>query len=153
MFFDGLSHEQGRSHPRHRSPVRSLSYGGANGGRGGNSPPSGRIEGAALPPLREWRPWRFQLKIRSPTSYARSSTPSAARIDQIRTQIAESGAVCAFPEYAHDAGLITTVTEGSDIRTGDELSPEGGTLSPGAGRYEVLLTQMADTIVDCLADQ
>ena len=94
----------------------------------------------------------FGLQPAIAVSLGDASTPSAARIDQIRTQIAESGAVCAFPEYAHDAGLITTVTEGSDIRTGGELSPEGGTLSPGAGQYEVLLTQMADTIVDCLAD-
>ena len=95
----------------------------------------------------------FGLQPAIAVSLGDASTPSAARIDQIRTQIAESGAVCAFPEYAHDASLITTVTEGSDIRTGGELSPEGGTLSPGAGQYEVLLTQMADTIVDCLADQ
>ncbi|WP_042246392.1 metal ABC transporter solute-binding protein, Zn/Mn family, partial [Paracoccus sp. PAMC 22219] len=92
----------------------------------------------------------FGLQPAIAVSLGDASTPSAARIDQIRTQIADTGAVCAFPEYAHDAGLIDTVTEGSDIRTGGELSPEGGMLPPGAGQYEVLLTQMTDTIVDCL---
>ncbi len=92
----------------------------------------------------------FDLQPAIAVSLGDASTPSAARIDQIRTQIAEAGAACAFPEYAHDAGLIATVTEGSDIRIGGELSPEGGMLPPGAGQYEVLLTQMADTIIECL---
>lgn len=79
-----------------------------------------------------------------------ASTPSAARIDQIRQQIADSGAVCAFPELSQDPRLLATVSEGSDLRLGGELSPEGGELPPGAGQYDALLTDMGQTIATCL---
>ena len=78
-----------------------------------------------------------------------ASTPSAARIEEIRAKIAESGATCAFPEYGHDASLIDTVVEGSNVRIGGELSPAGAELSPDAGGYEALLTVMADTLIAC----
>lgn len=95
----------------------------------------------------------FGLTPSLAVSLGDASTPSAGRIDAMRRQIVDSNAVCAFPEYAHDPALIDTVIEGSATRLGGALSPEGGALAPGAGQYEVLLTQMADTIIDCLAGE
>ena len=95
----------------------------------------------------------FGLQPAIPVALGDASTPSAARIAEIRAQIAQSGATCAFPEYAHDPALIATVTEGSTLTLGGELSPEGGALAPGAGQYDALLTQMADTLLDCLNRQ
>ncbi|WP_265500606.1 zinc ABC transporter substrate-binding protein [Paracoccus beibuensis] len=91
----------------------------------------------------------FGLQPAIPVSLGDASTPSAARIEGIQNEIARSGATCAFPEYAHDAGLVETVIEGSDVRLGGELSPAGGDLAPGAGQYEALLTAMADTMIAC----
>lgn len=93
----------------------------------------------------------FGLQPAMAVSLGDASTPSAARIDQIRTQITQTGARCAFPEYAHDDSLIATVIEGTETRLGGELSPEGGMLAPGAGQYDVLLTGLTDTIVACLS--
>lgn len=93
----------------------------------------------------------FGLQPAIPVSLGDASTPSAARIDQIRSMITQTGAHCAFPEFAHDPALLNTVTEGSPVRLGGELSPEGGDLGPGAGQYEALLTGMADTIIACLS--
>ncbi|MFC0200683.1 zinc ABC transporter substrate-binding protein [Paracoccus rhizosphaerae] len=91
----------------------------------------------------------FGLQPAVPVSLGDASTPSAARIDEIRGQIAQSGATCAFPEYAHDPALIDTVIEGTDVRVGGELSPAGGDLAPGANQYEALLTAMTNTMIAC----
>ncbi|MCG6111840.1 MAG: zinc ABC transporter substrate-binding protein [Paracoccus sp.] len=93
----------------------------------------------------------FGLQPAMAVSLGDASTPSAARIDQIRTRITQTGARCAFPEYAHDDSLIATVIEGTGTRLGGELSPEGGMLPPGAGQYDALLTGLTDTIVACLS--
>lgn len=91
----------------------------------------------------------FGLQPAVPVSLGDASTPSAARISQVRSEITESGAVCAFPEYAHDPVLIETVIEGSDVRLGEELSPEGGSLAHGGGQYDRLLTSIAETLIGC----
>lgn len=95
----------------------------------------------------------FGLQPAVPVSLGDASTPSAARIDEIRGQIVQSGAACAFPEYAHDPALIDTVIEGTNVRVGGELSPAGGDLAPGADQYEALLTAMADTMIACLKSE
>lgn len=91
---------------------------------------------------------RFELAPAIPVALGDASTPSAARIDQIRRQIAETGAACAFPEYAHDARLIETAIEGTETRLGGTLDPQGGS---GAESYQDMMRQMADTITECFA--
>lgn len=95
----------------------------------------------------------FGLLPAVPVSLGDASSPSAARIEQVRAQITKSGAVCAFPEYAHDPVMIDTVIEGSSVRRGGELSPEGGALQHGIGQYDLLLTTMAETLVTCLESE
>lgn len=80
-----------------------------------------------------------------------ASSPSAARLAEIRGEISESGAVCAFPEYGHDPALIATATEGSTLRLGSPLDPEGRGLSAGATLYDDLLRGIGDTLTDCLS--
>lgn len=79
-----------------------------------------------------------------------ASTPSAARLRAIRDEIAEEGAVCAFPEANHDPKLIAAVIEGSEIRQGAALDPEGTGATPGAGLYAELLRDMGQALADCL---
>lgn len=93
---------------------------------------------------------RFDLPPAIPLSLGDASTPSAARIEQIRTAIVETGATCAFPEYAHDARLIDTAIEGSAVRLGAVLDPQGGASQPGPQQYQAMLRDMADGIANCL---
>ena len=62
----------------------------------------------------------------------------------------ETGAACAFPEYASDPTLVQTVIHGTDVRMGAELSPEGGMLEAGPDLYPATMTAMAETLVACL---
>ena len=89
----------------------------------------------------------FGLKSAVALSLGDATTPSAARVQMVREQVVDSGAVCAFPEYAHDPVLLTTVIEGTGTRIGGELSPEGA--DGDATRYDDILTGLADTLVDC----
>ncbi|WJS86230.1 zinc ABC transporter substrate-binding protein [Paracoccus sp. TOH] len=92
----------------------------------------------------------YGLEPAIPVSLGDASTPSAARLRAIREEIAEQGAVCAFPEANHDPKLIAAVTEGSPVRQGAPLDPEGRGSQSGAALYGVILRGMAQTLTDCL---
>ncbi|MDQ1899452.1 zinc ABC transporter substrate-binding protein [Paracoccus sp. WLY502] len=94
----------------------------------------------------------FGLQPAIAVSLGDASTPSAARLAEIRARITEGGAVCAFPEYGSDPKLVQAVTDGGAIRTGDELTPEGGDLEPGPQLYGQILSQMAGAITGCLSE-
>lgn len=93
----------------------------------------------------------FGLKPAIPVSLGDASTPSAARLGAIRDRIADTGASCGFPEHASDPRLLQTVAEGTGLRLGGELSPEGGTLPGGPDLYAALLSTMTDRLTDCLS--
>ncbi|WP_207102222.1 zinc ABC transporter substrate-binding protein [Paracoccus shandongensis] len=93
----------------------------------------------------------YGLRPAIAVSLGDASAPSAARLSAIRDRIGTAGAACAFPEYASDPKLVQTAIEGSGIRMGDALSPEGGTASPGPGLYFDLLSGMAQAIDGCLS--
>ena len=92
----------------------------------------------------------YGLRPAIAVSLGDASSPSAARLSRIRDQIAETGAACAFPEYASDPTLVQTVIQGTDVRMGAELSPEGGMLEAGPDLYPATMTAMAETLVACL---
>lgn len=94
----------------------------------------------------------YGLRPAIAVSLGDASTPSAARLSSIRQQVAATGAACAFPEYGSDPKLVQTVIEGSAIRMGEELSPEGGPISPGPDLYLDLMTSLADRITGCLEE-
>lgn len=96
---------------------------------------------------------RFGLSPAIPIALGDASTPSAARIDAIRTEIVNSGAVCAFPEYAHDEALIRTAIEGTEVRLGEVIDPEGSLQEEGAGQYEAMLRGMGRSIATCLSGE
>lgn len=82
-----------------------------------------------------------------------ASAPSAARLRELRRTLGEAGAVCAFPETNHDPRLLASVLEGTGIRQGAALSPEGGPAEPRPGAYAAILTGLAETLLDCLAPE
>ena len=93
----------------------------------------------------------FGLRPAMPVSPGDATTPSAARIANLRARIIDKGAACAFPEFGHDARLIATATEGSETRTGAALDPEGAGLTPGAELYGQVLTGLSSALVGCLS--
>ena len=95
----------------------------------------------------------YGLRPAIAVSLGDASTPSAARLSAIRTEIAATRAACAFPEYGGDPTLVQAAIEGSDVRMGKELSPEGGNASPGPDLYFALMRDMADTIDSCLSER
>jgi zinc transport system substrate-binding protein len=95
----------------------------------------------------------FGLRPAIAVSLGDASTPSAARLSQIRDQIAETGATCAFPEFGGDPKLVQTVIEGTPVRMGNELEPEGGMQEIGPGLYEQTLENMAAVLAECLGGE
>lgn len=92
----------------------------------------------------------YGLRPAIAVSLGDASTPSAARLRDIRAQISESGVTCAFPEYGSDPKLVQTAIEGTPVRMGAELAPEGGSGEAGPGLYEQTLAGMADVLANCL---
>jgi zinc transport system substrate-binding protein len=75
--------------------------------------------------------------------------PSARRLVDIREKILDSGAVCVFSEPQFEPGVVVTVIEGTDARTG-VLDPLGADLPPGPDAYFALLENLAADLRSCL---
>lgn len=78
-----------------------------------------------------------------------ASSPGAARLVDLRTEIEAGGVVCLFPEVQHDPALLEQLAEGTGARIGGALDPVGSSLEPGAGAYAALLRGLATTIAGC----
>ena len=76
--------------------------------------------------------------------------PGARRLQEIRHRIEESGVACVFSEPQFEIGYVTTVLEGTGARTAS-LDPLGVNVEPGPDAYRRMLTELADTLADCLA--
>lgn len=94
----------------------------------------------------------YGLEAAIPVSLGDASTPSAARLRQIQTQIRDNGARCAFPEANHDPKLLQVVTEGTKARQGQALDPEGSSHASGGDLYALILQGIGTAIADCLGD-
>ncbi|AGT07674.1 zinc ABC transporter substrate-binding protein [Paracoccus aminophilus] len=94
----------------------------------------------------------FGLESAIPVSLGDAATPSAARLTDIKAQLASAKAVCAFPEQNHDARLIAAVTEGTAVRPGAALDPEGSALAIGPDLYLDVIQSLAGTMLSCLKD-
>lgn len=79
-----------------------------------------------------------------------ASAPSAARLTEIKNQIVQEGAVCAFPEVNHDPRLLAAVTEGSKVREGAALDPSGSGQAVTAALYGQILGKIGGSLVECL---
>ena len=76
--------------------------------------------------------------------------PGAERLREIKTKIAELGAVCVFAEPQFDPKLVEVVVEGTKSNTA-VLDPLGATLPDGPDLYFSLMKQTAAALKDCLA--
>lgn len=94
---------------------------------------------------------QFGLNIAGTIALGDAAAPGAQRLSELRDQLRDAGAVCIFPEVNHSSRYIDMVIEGTEVRVGAELDPEGVTLEPGAGLYPTLMRNMAQAIADCVA--
>lgn len=78
-----------------------------------------------------------------------ATSPSAARLREVRAEIADAGARCAHPDYGQDPKLIRTVIEGSEARMGDALDAAGVALEPGPNLYAEVILGIAATLLEC----
>ena len=62
-----------------------------------------------------------------------------------------SEAVCVFAEPQFNPAVIETIAGGTSARVG-VLDPLGAEIEDGPGLYPALLTGLADSLIDCLAD-
>lgn len=92
---------------------------------------------------------RFGLTLAGTVTVSPETAPGAARIDQLKTRVAELGATCVFAEPNFEPAIISAITEGTAAKAG-VLDPEGGALTEGPDLYPNLLRGLATSLVDCL---
>jgi len=73
----------------------------------------------------------------------------AARLQEIRRKIGEASVACVFSEPQFTPKLLATITEGTDAKTG-VLDPLGADLAPGKEQYFQLMTNLANSLTQCL---
>jgi zinc transport system substrate-binding protein len=92
----------------------------------------------------------FGLKVVGSVRLGDATSPGAAHLAALGQDLAAQNAVCLFPEVNHDAALARTLTEGTGLRLGAPLDPEGMAIEPGAGLYATLMRNLARDLVACL---
>ncbi|MDP1702863.1 MAG: zinc ABC transporter substrate-binding protein [Aestuariivirga sp.] len=92
---------------------------------------------------------RFGLTAVGSISDISASAPSAKRLNEIRSKLEETKALCVFREPQFDAKYVTVVLEGSKAKSGI-LDPIGSDITPGPKAYAELLNQLAKGAGDCL---
>lgn len=91
---------------------------------------------------------RFGLTANGAIRIGDATTPSAARLAELRDELKEEGVVCAFSEPQFDDGLVKAVA-GDDVKTGI-LDPQGADIEPGTAFYGQLMDKMTTSFADCL---
>lgn len=94
----------------------------------------------------------YGLTVAGTISLGDAAAPGAERLTEIRHLLEEQAAVCIFPETQHDPKQVEALVEGTPVRLGGALDPSGSGLTYGPGLYAALLTGMAETLAECLAE-
>lgn len=95
----------------------------------------------------------FEMDFDFPASGAISigdaSDPSPARIAEIQGRIAEQGIDCVLAEPQFNPGLVATVLDGTNAKTGI-LDPLGSDLKPGSALYPQLIRNLSTALAGCM---
>lgn len=92
----------------------------------------------------------FGLSPAIAVSLGDATSPSAARLRDIRQQVTEAGATCAFAEEGHDPKLVRVALDGLTITEGRPLDPSGIAQEQGPHLHRRTLEALADALSDCL---
>ena len=93
----------------------------------------------------------YGLTVAGAIELGDASEPGAEQLTSIKAILADTSAVCVFPELGRDPKFIETVTEGSTARIGNGQDVEAIMLDPGPQQYATLLRAIATTLTDCLS--
>jgi zinc transport system substrate-binding protein len=94
---------------------------------------------------------RYGLNILGTIALGSAADPGAQSLARLRATLDDAGAVCIFPEVQHPDAYVTLVSEGTAVRIGAPLDPEGSLLPPGADLYPALMRGLAQAIAACVA--
>ncbi len=92
---------------------------------------------------------RFEIESEGSVALSDAAPPGPARLDRIRNEMREHGALCVFIEPQLDPKLAQTAAEGTGARVA-ALDPLGADLEAGPGLYPALIENLARSLVDCL---
>ena len=95
----------------------------------------------------------FELNVVGSVTMGDAAAPGAARLSQLRDELAHDGVVCIFPDAQHDPAYLNAIAEGTGVKIGAPLDPSGSTLTYGAELYGALLTGLAKSIADCVVGE
>lgn len=93
----------------------------------------------------------YGLNVAGAVALGDATAPGAASLSALRDDLIKGGVVCLFPEAAHDPKQAALLVEGTSVRLGGVLDPEGALVEPGPGAYAATLKGLADVLTDCLA--
>ncbi len=93
---------------------------------------------------------RFEIESAGSVALSDAAPPGPARLDRIRSEMREHGALCVFVEPQLDPKLARTAAEGSGARVA-VLDPLGADLEAGPGLYPALIGNLARSLAGCLA--
>jgi zinc transport system substrate-binding protein len=94
---------------------------------------------------------QFGVNVAGTIALGDAASPGAQRLSELREELQEGGIACIFPEVNHSSRYVDVVVEGTDVRVGATLDPEGVMFDPGADLYPTLMRSMAQDIADCVA--
>ncbi|MDO6588255.1 zinc ABC transporter substrate-binding protein [Salipiger sp. 1_MG-2023] len=91
----------------------------------------------------------FDFPASGAISVSDATDPSPARIAEIQARVADQNVSCIMSEPQFNPGIVASVMDGSDARSG-VMDPLGSSLTPGAALYPQLLRDLATSLADCL---
>jgi zinc transport system substrate-binding protein len=95
---------------------------------------------------------RYDLNPAGAVTLSPDRAPGARRLSELRSKIAELDAVCVFSEPQFEPKLVETITSGTSAQNA-VLDPLGASIEPGPNHYFTLMTNLAQTLADCLSNK
>ncbi|MBF9054930.1 zinc ABC transporter solute-binding protein [Rhodobacterales bacterium LSUCC1028] len=90
----------------------------------------------------------FDISAQGAISLSDASAPSAARLSEIRTIVAEQGVECLFAEPQFDPDILSAVADAAPVSIA-VIDPYGGHIPKGVDFYPALLQDLATGISGC----
>ena len=95
----------------------------------------------------------FGLTIAASIEAGDAAAAGAAHLSKLRARLAGKNISCLFPEAGHDPKQSVLLVEGTNVRLGQPLDPEGLLLPPGPDLYGALIRGLATSIAVCATSQ
>jgi zinc transport system substrate-binding protein len=94
---------------------------------------------------------RFDMPASGSITVSPEVVPGAKRVSEIRGKVQELGAACVFAEPQFEPKLVSTVTEGTQAKSG-VLDPLGAEIETGPDLYFQVIRNMATSLKSCLSE-